>query len=42
MKVVLGVDGWRKNRGEDARKGGEEICKRHGRLFGEGCRVVAA
>lgn len=37
MKVLLGVDGWRKNREEEARKGGVEICKRHGRISGEGC-----
>lgn len=40
-KVLLGVDGWRKSVEEDARKGGEEICKRHGRISGDGSHVVA-
>ena len=41
VKVLLGVDGWRKSVEEDARKGGEEICNRHGRLPGDGSHIVA-
>lgn len=42
MKILLGVDGWRKSMEEDARKGGEELCNRNGRISGDRSHVVAA
>lgn len=42
VKILLGVDGWRKSMEEDARKGGEELCNRNGRISGDRSHVVAA
>lgn len=40
MKVLLGADGRRKSVEEDARRGGEETCKRRRRISGDRSHVV--